>query len=685
MRPKFVETYSGKEVQKIKSEFVRLQGIHYLDHAGSALYSEHQIKDSFGRLQNNLYCNPHTNEITERQVDEVRQKVLQFFNTNDTEYEVVFTKGATEGLKILAETFDFQSNGHFVYLRNAHNSVVGMRAIVNTKNISVMEVDPFLEIPSYSENNNSSIYSLSNSLMVYPAQCNFNGFKYPLSAIEKFHEGELPIELQQKSKNWFVCLDAANYASTSYLDLNKYRPDFVVMSFYKIFGYPTGLGALLVSRRGQPVLKKVYHGGGTVDFVLSNIDFHRKRSNFHERFEDGTLPFLSIISLLSGFATLDRLIPYSNGLRSMERVSFHVFQLGKYLYEQLERLKYRNGQPLIVFYNQTRFEEKESQGGIVTFNILRSNGRIVGYKEVEALAEMNDIYLRVGCFCNPGACQQNLKFSNNEVLKMDRSGHSCNGVKDTIYDRPLGFVRISIGYCTQQSNVDAFLRIVREYFLGILPIVKPPPSHKLDLIQIRIYPIKNAAPLIISSKWPIANNQFKYEGEWSIVNTYGAELNAKTCPNIQRLRVMINERKNLLRLIYPMKTDLDLSLNTPTQAKRENMKSNGMFDNGSIASEWLSDALQIPNAQIISRSSANGLIMYSYSPKTTSSIRVINAETILNYLTDAGVQEIQIALEEFVEIFRPNLLFYGGGDFSEKSKFHVGDSVFKVSRSSKNI
>lgn len=189
----YQETYTPSEWKVIDSEFRRLttNNLHYLDHAGSSLYSEKQIKDSYYRLSNNLYCNPHTNELTEHQVNQVRDQVLRFFITTSSDYEVVFTRGATEGLKILAETFDFQSTGHFMYLRNAHNSVVGMRAIVNTSNVHVMEVDGFLELP-FAENESPSVYSLSNSLVVYPAQCNFNGFKYPLSVIEKFQQADLP-------------------------------------------------------------------------------------------------------------------------------------------------------------------------------------------------------------------------------------------------------------------------------------------------------------------------------------------------------------------------------------------------------------------------------------------------------------------------------------------------------------
>ena len=56
------------------------------------------------------------------------------------------------------------------------------------------------------------------------------------------------------SPGWSVCLDAAAWVSSSPLDLSQYRPDFVVFSFYKLFGYPTGLGALLV-RNGECIFE----------------------------------------------------------------------------------------------------------------------------------------------------------------------------------------------------------------------------------------------------------------------------------------------------------------------------------------------------------------------------------------------------------------------------------------------
>lgn len=47
------------------------------------------------------------------------------------------------------------------------------------------------------------------------------------------------------------------------------------LSYYKIFGYPTGLGALLVRKRAMSLLRKRYFGGGAVSVSVADCDFFR--------------------------------------------------------------------------------------------------------------------------------------------------------------------------------------------------------------------------------------------------------------------------------------------------------------------------------------------------------------------------------------------------------------------------
>ena len=70
-------------------------------------------------------------------------------------------------------------------------------------------------------------------------------------------------------------MDAAAFIPTNPLDLSRIHPDFVCMSFYKIFGYPSGLGALLIRRSIVQELTKSYWGGGTVIVASEHHDFKK--------------------------------------------------------------------------------------------------------------------------------------------------------------------------------------------------------------------------------------------------------------------------------------------------------------------------------------------------------------------------------------------------------------------------
>ena len=61
-------------------------------------------------LTSQLHCNPHSKEDDSRKLDETRKMVLEHFNTNSEDYSVVFTSGATAGLKLVAECFQWQKD-----------------------------------------------------------------------------------------------------------------------------------------------------------------------------------------------------------------------------------------------------------------------------------------------------------------------------------------------------------------------------------------------------------------------------------------------------------------------------------------------------------------------------------------------------------------------------------------------
>lgn len=85
---------------------------------------------------------------------------------------MIFTSGATQALKTVAETFDF-NGGTLAYLEDNHTSVLGMRKFApNWREVKVAEA---LNILSTDLNWRNSERSGENGLFVYPAQSNFAG------------------------------------------------------------------------------------------------------------------------------------------------------------------------------------------------------------------------------------------------------------------------------------------------------------------------------------------------------------------------------------------------------------------------------------------------------------------------------------------------------------------------------
>lgn len=196
---------------------------------------------------------------------------MQHFNTNPEEYSLIFTSNATQSLKIIGEYFHYgdQNQGTLAYLETNHTSVLGMRNY--SKNIQVIRTSEAFEVLSEASiESNQNLEEESNNCFIYPAQCNYSGTKFPLKWIEKVKKGALNKIIESNSKNWYILLDAASFVSTNKLDLAKFKPDFVPISFYKLFGYPTGIGALLVRKGSEKVLLKKYYGGGTVLMALTS-------------------------------------------------------------------------------------------------------------------------------------------------------------------------------------------------------------------------------------------------------------------------------------------------------------------------------------------------------------------------------------------------------------------------------
>lgn len=216
-------------------------------------------------------------------------RVLQHFNTTPEEYSVIFTSGCTAALKLVAESFPWrpatedESGSLFSYLTDSHTSVVGIRGLTSGRGVATLAVSPQdIENRAKHAAQSEDITCQRPHLFSFPAQSNFSGKKYPLSYVQGIQARRLYPACDHRGR-WFVLLDAASYVSCSPLNLKQSPADFIPISFYKMFGFPTGLGALLVRTDAAAILKKSYFGGGTAAAYLSGEDYYVQAANTSDR------------------------------------------------------------------------------------------------------------------------------------------------------------------------------------------------------------------------------------------------------------------------------------------------------------------------------------------------------------------------------------------------------------------
>jgi selenocysteine lyase/cysteine desulfurase len=359
----------------------------YLDYTGGALYGESQVRKHVEILRAGVFGNPHSSNPTSvaitDHVERTRRYLLTYFNASPDDYIVVFTQNATAALKLIGESFPFSSGGRLLLTFDNHNSVNGIREFARARGAAIdyaplaapdLRVDRAQLEVLFAQADTSQ-----HNLFAFPAQSNFSGVKHPL---------ELVAHAQRKG--WDVLLDAAAFVPTNRLDLSAVRPDFACVSFYKMFGYPTGVGALLIRRSAFIKLKRPWFAGGTVNLASVQGQAHALAAN-EAAFEDGTINYLSIPAVEIGLRYLESV--------GIENIGERVRCLTGWLLDELLALRHSNGNAMVRIYGPVM---TDARGGTVTINFYDPDGHLLDYRRVEELANQENISLRTGCFCNPG-------------------------------------------------------------------------------------------------------------------------------------------------------------------------------------------------------------------------------------------------------------------------------------------
>eukprot|EP00961_Rhodomonas_salina_P147743 1988669-Rhodomonas_salina.1 len=156
----------------------------------------------------------------------------------------------------------------------------------------------------------------TNCLVAVPAPSNVSGEKHCTKCIvDAAHQ-----------RGWDVMLDTAALAQTLGVDLSEVQQEFVCLSFYKIFWYPTGIGCLVAKKSALSRMQKQWFAGGTIWAVVAQPEFLHHLSyvpSMHQCWEDETINFQQTSAVKMGLDWIQSV--------GMDNIRLHTLSLIRWI------------------------------------------------------------------------------------------------------------------------------------------------------------------------------------------------------------------------------------------------------------------------------------------------------------------------------------------------------------------
>ena len=454
--PAYASTRAIDELRARDYARIDAHGHVYLDYTGGGLYAESQLQAHHDLLSTHLLGNPHSHNPTSlaatELVDEARDAVRRFFNAEESEYEVIFTLNASHALRLVGEAYPFEPGGCYLLSYDNHNSVNGVREFARRAGAEIVYVPvrtPDLRLDErLVERALRRETACEHKLFAYPAQSNFSGVQHPLRWIDTAHEN-----------GWDVLLDSAAFVPTNRLDLSAVHPDFVPVSFYKMFGYPTGVGALIARREALAKLQRPWFAGGTITLASVQGDggWYRLAPG-SAGFEDGTVDYLGLPAVTVGLRHLERV--------GVDTVHERVSALAGWLLGELTALRHTNGAPMVRIFGP---ETMEGRGATIAFYLLDPGGAVYDVFRIERMAGERDMSVRTGCFCNPGDGEVAHGITPEEMAScfaepdVPVTFDQCTRLIQDSTGKVPNTIRVSLGLVSNFEDVWRFVRFAESF------------------------------------------------------------------------------------------------------------------------------------------------------------------------------------------------------------------------------
>lgn len=314
----------------------------YFDSAATSLKPQcviDKMNDYYTKHTSNIHRGDYTAaEITNREYDGAREVVKEFINAKSSN-EIVFTKGSTESLNLVAFGFlkKVLKEGDEILINKGEHASNVLPYLVLQKEIGIkVKYVPLDENYEITVDNVKKMITDKTKVIAIAHISNVIGDIRPINEI-----GEIC-----KEKDIYFIVDASQSISHIEINVEKCNASFLAFSGHKMLG-PTGIGVLYGKEELLNKTEPLLYGGGMNQYFEEDGSYELK--SVPSKFEGGTPPIAEVIGLKEA-------INYINKV-GVTKIHEYELELKEYLVSELEKIDN------VILYN------KSSKSGIVTFNL----------------------------------------------------------------------------------------------------------------------------------------------------------------------------------------------------------------------------------------------------------------------------------------------------------------------------
>ena len=356
----------------ILNEKVHGRALVYLDNAATTQKPQvvmDAIAEAYGQWNANVHRGVHhLSQVATQKHEEARKKVAELLHAQSEE-EIIFTKGTTDSINILARSFGDamvkEGDEIIVSQLEHHSNIVPWQMLCERKG-AVLKVIPLRKDLSLDIEAFKGLLSEKTRLVSVAQVSNVLGIVNPVAEIIRLAH----------ARGVAVCVDGAQSVPHLAVDVQQLDCDFLVFSAHKMYG-PTGLGVLYGKKEWLDKLPPA-EGGGE---MIEHVSFEKTTYNvLPYKFEAGTPNYV-------GSYAFGKAIEYMQSV-GLEEIAAHENELTSYLEAQLLAL------PSVHVYAAGL-----RKAGAVSFNVYRADGALIHPFDVGVLLDRQGVAVRTGHHC----------------------------------------------------------------------------------------------------------------------------------------------------------------------------------------------------------------------------------------------------------------------------------------------